>query len=334
MIGQVKGVAVGAELLTEMYVSMVRIREFETAVERVFLAGKIPGFLHLYTGEEAVAVGVMAALDPHDYIASTHRGHGHVIARGGDMKPMLAEVYGRATGYCHGKGGSMHIANLELGILGANGIVGASIPLATGAAFASKYKGNGAVAVGFFGDGASNRGTLHEALNLAALWCLPVIYVCENNGFGEFTPQAGHMKVCDIAGRAVPFGIPGVVVDGNDVQAVHEAATDAVDRARRGDGPTLIECKTWRQSVHEVGDPGVERDPEEHMIWLAKDPISRCSQQLIASGYATQSDLEQIREDARHEVAEAVEYAENSPFPPTSDAATDVFSNGPGGALS
>jgi TPP-dependent pyruvate/acetoin dehydrogenase alpha subunit len=327
MTVEVKDVGMGAEQLTEMYASMVRIREFETAVERVFLAGKIPGFLHLYAGEEAVAVGVMAALDPRDYIASTHRGHGHVIARGGDMKPMLAEVYGRATGYCHGKGGSMHIANVELGILGANGIVGASIPLATGAAFASKYRGDDAVAVSFFGDGASNRGTFHEAINLAALWDLPVIYVCENNGFGEFTPQAGHMKVCDIAGRAKGFGIPGVAVDGNDVEAVYAVATEAVGRARRGDGPTLIECKTWRQSVHEVGDPGVERDPEEHKAWLARDPIPRCAQELIARGYAAQPDLERIQEDARREVAEAVEYAENSPFPPVSEAATDVYSN-------
>ena len=284
MTVEVKRASVGADQLTEMYISMIRIREFEAAVERVFLTGKIPGFLHLYAGEEAVAVGVMAALGPRDYIASTHRGHGHVIARGGDLKSMLAEVYGRSTGYCHGKGGSMHIADVELGILGANGIVGASIPLATGAAFASMYRGDDAVAVSFFGDGASNRGTFHEALNLAALWSLPVIYVCENNGFGEFTPQAGHMKLCDIAGRAKAFGIPGVAVDGNDVQAVHAAATDAVEQGT-----------TWRWSYADrVQDmaaqcprgrgSGGRTRPEEHAAWLEKDPIPRCAEELTADG--------------------------------------------------
>jgi pyruvate dehydrogenase E1 component alpha subunit len=311
--------------MIDMYTCMVRIREFETLVNELFLAGKLPGFVHLYSGEEAVAVGVMTALRKDDFIASTHRGHGHVIAKGGDVKAMISELFGRATGYCRGKGGSMHIADFELGMLGANGIVGAGIPLATGAAFASQYKGNDSVAVSFFGDGAANRGTFHEALNLAAVWNLPVVYVCENNVYGEWTRQEDAMKLCDIAGRARSYGMPASAVDGNDVVVVYQAAVEAVGRARRGEGPSLIECKTWRQGAHFAGDPGLERDPAEHRAWLKKDPIPRCARQILKNGYATDADLERITMAARAEMAEAVEYAESSPLPDSAEVLTDVF---------
>ena len=213
-------------------------------------SGKIPGALHLYVGEEAVAAGVMTHLSNADWITSTHRGHGHLIAKGGAFDRMFAELFGRATGYCRGKGGSMHISNMELGMLGANGIVGAGPPIAVGAAFANKYRKTDRVAVSFFGDGASNEGAFHEAANMAALYKLPVIFVCENNGYGEYTPQAEHQAIADVADRAAGYGMPGVVVDGMDAVAVYEAAGAAIARARRGDGPTLLECKTYRFFDH------------------------------------------------------------------------------------
>jgi acetoin:2,6-dichlorophenolindophenol oxidoreductase subunit alpha len=314
-----------ADAMVDLYKQMVRIREFETLVNQLFLAGKVPGFVHLYSGEEAVAVGVMANLRKDDFIASTHRGHGHVIAKGGDVRRMIAELFGRTTGYCKGKGGSMHIADFEQGMLGANGIVGAGIPLATGAAFACKYKGNDAVGVSFFSDGATNRATFHEALNLAAVWNLPAIYVCENNLYGEWTRQSDAMKLCDIAGRAKSYGMPAAVVDGNDVLAVHEAAAEAVGRARRGDGPSLIECQTWRHYAHFVGDPGLERDPAEHAEWLNKDPIPRFANVLVQAGHATEAELEEITAAARAELADAVTFAESGPMPTPEDVLSDVF---------
>jgi len=312
--------------LVEMYTMMVRIREFEERMSDLFLAGKLPGFLHPYIGEEAVAVGVMTALRVDDYITSTHRGHGHLLAKGGDAGKMMAELYGKATGYCHGKGGSMHIADPDLGILGANGIVGAGIPLAVGAALASQYKHEDTVAVSFFGDGASNRGTFHEALNLAALWSLPVVFVCENNLYGEWTCQEQAMKLCDIAGRATGYGIPGAAVDGNDVEAVFAAASEAVARARAGDGPTLIECLTWRHGPHDIGDPMRYRDQAEHEAWLEKDPIPRCGREIVDRGYATQSDLDRIVAAARAEMAEAAELGEAGAPPSEEDVLTDVYS--------
>jgi acetoin:2,6-dichlorophenolindophenol oxidoreductase subunit alpha len=317
--------AASADQLISMYTCMVRIREFESTINDLFLAAKIPGFVHVYMGEEAVAAGVAAALREDDYVASTHRGHGHVIAKGGDLKLMMAELFGKSTGYCHGKGGSMHIADVGLHMLGANGIVGAGIPIATGAAFACRYRGDDAVAVAFFGDGATNRGTFHEALNLAAVWGLPVVYVCENNFYGEFTRQRLTMKVCDIAGRARAYGIPSETVDGNDVGAVYAAATDAVARARRGEGPSLIECQTWRHGGHFVGDPSLERDPAEHDGWLAKDPLPRCRKEIVEAGYATEKELDEILAAARSEIAEAVAYAEGSDWPSPDDVLTHVL---------
>lgn len=315
------------EKLLSMYRTMVRIRTFELKVAELFAAGKVPGFVHLYVGEEAVATGVCANLTDQDYITSTHRGHGHLIAKGGQTKLMMAEIFGRATGYCKGKGGSMHIADVGLGILGANGIVGAGQPIATGAGLACKYKKTNRVVACFFGDGASNRGTFHEALNMASIWKLPVIYVAENNMYGISNYQRNHMNVADIADRAAAYGIPGVAVDGNDVVAVYEAAAEAVARARKGDGPSLIECKTWRHRGHFEGDPAIYKNPEEQAAWLKKDPIPRLEAKLLDLKYATQADLDQVKAEATAEIEEAVKFAESSPIPSADDVLTDVYAD-------
>lgn len=315
------------EQLLDMYKKMCTIRAFESKIVEIFAAGKIPGFVHLYLGEEAVATGVCANLETKDFIASTHRGHGHLIAKGGDLKSMMAEVFGRTTGYCKGKGGSMHIADVDLGILGANGIVGAGMPIATGAAFACKYKNNGAVAVAFFGDGASDRATFHEALNLASTWKLPVVFLCENNGWAISNSQKTHQNITDISDRAGAYGIPGVSVDGNDVVAVYEAAGAAIERARKGDGPTLVECKTWRHRGHFEGDPGAYKDPKDQEEWLKKDPIPRLEKNLLKLNYATQDDLDKIKAETEAEIAEAVKFAEASPQPDPQELFTDVYAD-------
>jgi pyruvate dehydrogenase E1 component alpha subunit len=309
------------------YRTMMRIRSFESKAVELFAAGKLPGFVHLYLGEEAVATGVCANLTDKDFITSTHRGHGHLIAKGGKIDLMMAELFGRTTGYCKGKGGSMHIADMDIGILGANGIVGAGQPIAVGAAFACKYNKTDTVTVCFHGDGASNRGTFHESLNMASIWKLPVIFIAENNMWGISNNQTNSMNVTDIADRAAAYGIPGVVVDGNDVVAVYEAAAEAVARGRKGDGPTLIECKTWRWRGHFEGDPAVYKKPEEQESWLKKDPIPRLGARLIELKYATQADLDKIAADAVAEVEAAVKYAESSPIPTPADVLTDVYAD-------
>jgi acetoin:2,6-dichlorophenolindophenol oxidoreductase subunit alpha len=318
-------VAVSPEQILAMYKGMVRIRAFETLAHELFLADKLPGNVHLYSGEEAIAVGVMAALRDDDFIASTHRGHGHMIAKGADVKTMMAELFGREKGYCRGKGGSLHIADVALGVMGANGIVGAGIPLATGAAFACRYRETDAVAVSFFGDGATNRGTFHEALNLAGLWDLPIVYVCENNLYAVGTRQQEAMKECNIKGRADCYGMPSVCVDGNDVEAVHVAAMKAVGRARRGEGPSLLECMTWRHHGHFVGEPMLYRDMDEHAEWLTKDPIPRCADEILKNGYATEADLQQIADEARAEMQDAAGYAEECPRPAPTEVLNHVF---------
>lgn len=315
------------EQLLDMYKKMVTIRAFESKAVELFAAGQIPGFVHLYLGEEAIATGVCASLEKKDYIASTHRGHGHLIAKGGDIKIMMAELFGRTTGYCKGKGGSMHIADVDLGILGANGIVGAGMPLATGAAFTCKYKENGAVAVAFFGDGASDRATFHESLNLASTWKLPIVFLCENNGWAISNSQENHQNVTDISDRASGYGIPGVSVDGNDVIAVYEAAAAAIDRARKGDGPTLVECKSWRWRGHFEGDPGAYKDPKDQEEWLAKDPIPRLEKNLLKLKYATQAELDDIKAAADAELEAAIKFAESSPVPDPSELFTDVYAD-------
>ncbi len=319
--------AVERDQLLDMYRCMVKIREFENRAHDLFLAGGLPGFLHLYSGQEAVAAGVMATLRPDDLIASTHRGHGHVIAKGGDVRLMLAEILGRATGYCKGKGGSMHIAAIELGILGANGVVGASIPIGVGAALACQYKDGDRVSVTFFGDGASNRGTFHEALNLASIWDLPAVFICENNLYGVGFCQRDHMRPCDVAERAAGYGFPGIVVDGNDAEAVYEATATAVARARAGGGPTMVECKTWRHHGHFVGDQALYRDPAEHAEWLARDPLLLCAKVLASRGWADEGALLAIQDEIRAEIEEAVAFALASPQPALSDLLTDVYSD-------
>jgi pyruvate dehydrogenase E1 component alpha subunit len=311
--------------LLGLYETMSTIRAFENKAVELFAANKIPGFVHLYIGEEAVATGVCTSLNDADYITSTHRGHGHLIAKGGKVDLMMAELFGKATGYCKGKGGSMHIADVHLGILGANGIVGAGQPIATGAAFACKYRKNRNVAVCFFGDGASNRGTFHESLNMASIWKLPAVFVCENNLYGISNCQRNHMVVNDVADRASAYGIPGVVVDGNDVMAVYEAAAAAVERARSGEGPSLIECKTWRWRGHFEGDPAVYKDPAEQQEWIKKDPIPRFAQKLIELKYASEAELAAIKQKVDAQIEAAVRFAEESPDADPQDVLTDVY---------
>lgn len=312
-------------LMVESYRKMVLIRKFEMCASKLFAQNKLPGFLHLYVGEEAVATGVCSALEVTDYITSTHRGHGHLIAKGGDVKKMMAELFAKETGYCKGKGGSMHISDRDKGILGANGIVGAGIPIATGAAFASKYKGDGRVAVSFFGDGAANRGTFHEALNMAAAFKLPAVFVCENNLFAISVCARYHMAISDISDRAAAYGMPGYSIDGNDVELVYETTKAAVERARHGEGPTLIECKTWRHRGHYEGDPDDYRTAEEKAEWMQKDPIERLAKRLIEEGICTQAELDAIASDADKLLAEAIDEAEAAPVPSVSALMADIY---------
>jgi len=316
---------ISKEKLIEMYRGMLRIRHFEDRVKELFAAGEMPGFVHLYLGEEAVAVGSCSALNDDDYITSTHRGHGHILAKGGEMRCMMAELYGKATGYNKGKGGSMHIAWPELGILGANGIVSAGIPIATGAALSAKYQENDKVALCFFGDGAASEGTFHESVNIASAFDLPVVYVCENNMYGVGTRQSDVRNIEDIADRAVGYGIPGLVVDGNDVIAVFEAVSEAVKRARKGEGPTLIECKTYRWRTHFEGEPDTYRPPEEVEAWLKREPIAPYRKKLIEQGVITEEKAQEIEQSVLDELEEAVEFARTSPLPEPETALEDVW---------
>jgi len=313
------------ELMIQMLTTMIRIRTFETKLQEFFAEGKIPGFVHLYIGEEAVATGACTALRKSDYITSTHRGHGHLIAKGGDLKRMMAEIFGKTTGYCRGKGGSMHIADVELGILGANGIVGGGGPIANGAALAIQYRKEDNVAVCFFGDGASNQGTTQEALNLASAWKLPVIFVNENNGYGISCPTCKSMAITDIADRAAAYDMPGVVVDGNDVLAVYEAVSAAVHRARNGEGPSLVECKTYRWRGHFEGDACVYRGEDELQDWVKKDPISRLENRLLQNSLLTSQQAQTIRQDIEAELAEAIDFAQKSPLPDPAELEENVY---------
>ena len=308
-----------------IYERMRLIRSFEERVARLFADGLIPGFVHLYAGEEAVAVGVCAHLSDIDYITSTHRGHGHCIAKGVPLGEMMAELYGRAGGSCKGKGGSMHIADVGRGMLGANGIVGGGPPLAAGAGLTAKILGTGGVAVCFFGDGAAEQGTTHEGMNLAAIWKLPVVFVCENNQFAESTPVGYHCAASSIADRAASYNIPGVLVDGYDVIAVHEAAGEAVARARRGDGPSLIEAKTWRYFGHFEGDQVTYRTAEQSAAYREHDPLTVFAAQAVDRGLLAPADIERIDREADAQVDAAIAFAESSPLPAPEDALTDVY---------
>ena len=308
-----------------IYERMRLIRAFEERVAKLFADGLIPGFVHLYAGEEAVAVGVCAHLSNIDYITSTHRGHGHCIAKGVPVGEMMAELYGRSGGSCKGKGGSMHIADVGRGMLGANGIVGGGPPLAAGAGLTAKILGTGGVAVCFFGDGAAEQGTTHEGMNLAAIWKLPVVFVCENNQFAESTPVGYHCAASSIADRAASYNIPGVLVDGYDVIAVHEAAGEAVARARRGDGPSLIEAKTWRYFGHFEGDQVTYRTAEQSAAYREHDPLTVFAAQAVDRGLLAPADIERIDREADAQVDAAIAFAESSPLPAPEDALTDVY---------
>lgn len=312
------------DVALQLYETMQRIRKFELAVVELFARGKIPGFLHTYIGEEAVAAGVCAALRPDDKIISTHRGHGHLIAKGGRLDLMMAELFGKRTGYCKGKGGSMHIAEPELGMLGANAIVGAGIAIINGAALTAQYLGTDQVAVAFFGDGASNTGVFHEALNMASVWNLPSIFVCENNGYAESTPRHQHQKIEDIAARAKAYDMPAAVVDGNDVDAVYLTAQEVVARARSGGGPSLIEAKTYRLRGHYEGDPQIYRSREEVEAWEKKEPVERWREALLERGISLVQ-IEEIEARIEEELERAVVFAEESPLPDPTEARSDIF---------
>ena len=315
------------EQARKFYETMATIRAFEESVKRDFLAGEIPGFVHLYIGEEAIGTGICAALRDDDMIESTHRGHGHCIAKGADVNAMMAEIFGKKDGLCHGKGGSMHIADFKIGMLGANGVVGGGYNLATGAALASKMVlKNDRVSVVFFGDGASNRGTFHEAANVAAAWKLPVIFVNEMNCWASTTPYRTTTAVENISDRAKGYNMPGVVVNGQNVFEVYAAAVEAVARARRGEGPTFIEAKTYRIEGHFVGDPEKYRKKEETMqIFHDTDPLTHFLGILPEGISFEQAELDQIRADAVEKIKKAKEYAVSCEYPDPSEYITDVY---------
>jgi pyruvate dehydrogenase E1 component alpha subunit len=313
------------ETLVSLHRTMLRIRLFEERVQELFVGRKLPGFVHVYTGEEAVAAGVCAALSPDDYITSTHRGHGHAIAKGVGLDRLMAELYGKETGVCRGRGGSMHVADFSLGMLGANGIVAAGCGIAAGAALSAAYRRTGQVAVSFFGDGGVNKGSFHEALNFAAVHRLPVVYACENNQYSQYTAIGRTTSVDDLARRADGYGIPGRTVDGNDVVAVHRAAEEAVARARGGDGPTFLHLRTYRFGGHFVGDAEEYRTKDEVGTWRELDPIPRLEALLVSEGVLAQEALARVRDEVAAEVAAAERFAEESPYPDAEEALAGVF---------
>ncbi|MEK9907463.1 MAG: thiamine pyrophosphate-dependent dehydrogenase E1 component subunit alpha [Aquiluna sp.] len=305
--------------------SLLAIRFFEEAVDGLFARGLMHGTMHLSIGQEAVATGVCAALRQSDYITSTHRGHSHCIAKGADLTRMMAELLAKQTGYCRGRGGSMHIADAKTGNLGANGIVAGGIPIATGAALTQKLRGTDNVVVSFFGDGATNEGAFHEALNLAAVWELPVIFVCENNKYGMSFSTAKSMKVENIAERAAAYGMPGVTVDGNEVDDVYAATVEAVERARSGGGPTLIECITYRHKGHSKSDKNLYRTKEEIEFWKTQDPVGKFETTLVEKGVLTREEVEAITERVRGEIRNAIQEATAAPDSDPAELLSSVF---------
>ena len=315
------------ELLAELFRRMVLIREFELRAIEERRAGLIPGFIHSCVGQEATAAGACLALEADDVITSTHRGHGHLIGKGGDPRYMMAELAARSTGYCRGRGGSLHIADFDLGILGANGIVAGGIPIAAGAALAFSMRGERRVALSFFGDGAVNEGAFHEAANLAGLWKLPAIFFCENNLYGEGTPQSKQAPVADLAVRAGGYGFPGVIVDGQDVLAVYQAVKEAAGRARAGEGPTFVEAKTYRYRGHYEGDPQVYRLTGEMEAWRARDPIPALRQRLLDEGVFDDAALKEVEAGVQAQLDEAVAFAKAAPVPQPDEALQGVYAD-------
>ncbi len=314
-------------LLIQMYRKMLTIRRFEERAAYDYQNGTIPGLVHSYIGQEAVAVGVCTNLRIDDRIISTHRGHGHCIAKGADLRRMMAELYGKSTGYCKGKGGSMHIADFSIGMLGANGIVGGGFPIIVGAALAAQLEDGDRVALSFFGDGACHEGEFHEALNLASIWKLPVIFVCENNLYAFHTPARYAIPLEDIAQGVAAYAMPGIVVDGNDVVAVYEATHEAVARARAGGGPCFLECKTyrWRSHFESKAEPDL-RPPEEIEAWKERCPIISLRRRLLEAGILTERELKEMDSQVLSEIEDAVSFALASPLPDPRDALEDVFS--------
>ena len=315
--------------LARMLRTMILIREFDERAIALRVAGKIYGAVHPYVGQEAVAVGVCASLTVRDRVTSNHRGHGHCIAKGADIRRMMAELFGRVDGYCKGKGGSMHIADFAVGMLGANGIVGGGLPIACGAALAAQLEGQGDVTVCFFGDGAAAEGEFHEALNIASVWKLPILFVCENNQYAANNAVGVQHPRVDIAAHAAAYAMPGVIVDSNDVLEVDAATREAVARARRGDGPTLLECKTYRWHFHAMraAPPPETRPADEIDAWKARDPIARLEQHVLARGLLSAEEIGAIRERVTADLAAAVAFAEQSPFPDPKDLLVDMFAD-------
>ncbi len=314
------------EKMTALYTCMLKIRLFEEKVAELFAAGKIPGFVHLYIGEEAVATGVCASLHDQDYITSTHRGHGHLIAKGGDLKLMMAELFGKKTGYCKGKGGSMHIADVDLGIMGANGIVGGGPPLAAGAALAAQYRGTDHVAVCFFGDGAINEGSFHESVNLASIWKLPVLFVCENNQYAMSMSSKRSVNIKDLAVRASSYGIPGKTIDGNDFLEVYSAVKEAKEYVKKT-GPMLLVSNTYRFKGHSKSDANKYRSKEEIEEWKGLDPLPRFRAWLEKEKILSAHDLDSIERQAFDEIEAAVEFASQSPDPSIDTILEDVYAD-------
>jgi TPP-dependent pyruvate/acetoin dehydrogenase alpha subunit len=322
-------VMVDTPLLARMLRTMILIREFDERAITLRVAGKIYGAVHPYVGQEAIAVGVCASLTVRDRVTSTHRGHGHCIAKGADIRRMMAELFGRVDGYCKGKGGSMHIADFAVGMLGANGIVGGGLPIACGAALAAQLEGQGDVTVCFFGDGAAAEGEFHEALNIASVWKLPIIFVCENNQYAANNAVSVQHPRVDIAAHAAAYVMPGMIVDGNDVLEVEAATREAVARARRGEGPSLLECKTYRWHFHAMRatPPPETRPVEEIATWKARDPIARLEQHVLGLGVLSADAIATIREGVRTDLDAAVAFAERSPFPDPKDLLVDMFAD-------
>lgn len=317
------------ETALALHRTMVEIRMFETRVEELFLAGKLPGFVHTYIGQEAIASGVCARLRPDDYITSTHRGHGHAIAKGIPLRSMMAELYGKEAGVCRGRGGSMHVADFSLGMLGANGIVGGGFGIAAGAALAAQYQGTDRVAVCFFGDGGINKGTFHEALNVAAVHRLPVVYVCENNEYAQFTARHRTTSVDDLAVRAHAYGIAGITLDGNDAGAVYHSAGHAIERARQGEGPTLLNMKTYRFGGHYVGDAETYRGKEEVEDHRRHDPIPRWEEGIVGRGWLSEDERSRVWTEAASSVEDAEAFAEAAPMPDPASALHYVYTEDP-----
>ena len=315
--------SVTPELAKAAYDRMYLIRTFEDTVKQLYATEKMPGTVHLSTGQEAVAVGVCIQLQQGDYLTTTHRGHGHLIGKGCDVRGMMAEIFGKITGLCHGKGGSMHITDPANGVLGANAIVGGGIPMTVGAALASRYLKLGRVAVTFFGDGAANQGVFHESLNLAAIWRLPVVFLCENNGYAEATSVRYHLSVESVAQRAVAYNIPGVLADGLDFFDVYEKAHSALEHARSGLGPSLVECRTYRVHGHYEGDNQKYRTGDERAQY--RDCLENFRSRAIPGGLVGEGELEAIEESVRGRIADAVSFAKASPYPDTSEVYTDVY---------